>query len=251
MNTESDFYIGYLPKAPANLRSFVRRMVLLLGLLAMTLATIFAIGQMPFAASYFDFGKSRSFQGTLIAHPDPTLLVARPGQVEREHSTSEYLLVAPGKHGADELVRSFAGKTVRLRGQLIYRDGKTMVEIEHGSIRQLDSDTNSQVLTQSLGALTVTGEIVDSKCYLGVMNPGSGKVHRDCASRCLSGGIPPVFVDSKNGRQFILVSEGERALPYEFLNEFVAEPVTVHGELLQRGDTQLLKIDPHQLRHTD
>jgi hypothetical protein len=29
--------------------------------------------------------------------------------------------------------------------------------------------------------MTLTGEIVDSKCYLGVMNPGQGKVHRDCA----------------------------------------------------------------------
>ena len=29
------------------------------------------------------------------------------------------------------------------------------------------------------GEVTLAGEIVDSKCYLGVMNPGNGKVHRD------------------------------------------------------------------------
>ena len=44
-----------------------------------------------------------------------------------------------------------------------------------------------------LDTFTLIGEIVDSKRYLGVMNPGNGKVHRDCAVRCLSGGIPPIF----------------------------------------------------------
>ena len=36
-----------------------------------------------------------------------------------------------------------------------------------------------------LGPVELTGEIADSKCWLGVMNPGEGTVHRDCARRCL------------------------------------------------------------------
>ena len=44
------------------------------------------------------------------------------------------------------------------------------------------------------------------KCYLGVINPGNGKVHRDCAVRCLSGGVTPVFATNDfNGRPTILV----------------------------------------------
>lgn len=92
-----------------------------------------------FAKSYFEFGKVRDFEGTVVERPYPTLIVSRPGHPDQGDNTSEYLLVAPGKHGADDLVRSFDGKRVYLRGQLIYRDGKTMVEIEPGSIRQDDT----------------------------------------------------------------------------------------------------------------
>src|SRR5262249_5121008 len=144
----------------------------------------------PFANSYFEFGKARDFEGTVVARPYPSLLVSRPGQLDKEEKTSDYLLVAPGKHGADDLVRNFDAKNVRLRGQLIYRDGQTMVEIEPGSIHETGTQSAGQTITRSFGTIKLTGEIVDSKCYLGVMNPGSGKIHRDCASRCLSGGIP-------------------------------------------------------------
>ena len=251
MNPESDFYIGYLPKAPTGLSRFVRRVIVALDLLALIVALVLSLGQMPFAKSYFEFGKLRDFEGTVVARPYPSLIITRPGQADQGDSTSEYLLVAPGKHGADDLVRSFDGKDVHLRGQLIYRDGKTMVEIEPGSIRQNNRQSAEQPGTKTLGALTVTGEIVDSKCYLGVMNPGNGKVHRDCASRCLSGEIPPLFIDSESGRQFILVSEDEKALPYAAIKEFMAEPLSITGELLQRGDVQVLRIDLHQLRHSD
>src|SRR5262249_23628955 len=158
------------------------------------------LGQMPFANSYFEFGKVRDFEGIVVGRPYPSLLVSRPGQLDKEEKTSDYLLVAPGKHGADDLVRNFVAKNVRLRGQLNYRDGRTMVEIEPGSIHETGTQSAEQENIRSLGALSLIGEIVDSKCYLGVMNPGRGKVHRDCASRCLSGGIPPLFVDFLTGK---------------------------------------------------
>jgi hypothetical protein len=34
------------------------------------------------------------------------------------------------------------------------------------------------------------------------------------------------------------------------LREFVAEPITIEGETLQRGDTRMLRIDPRSLGHT-
>jgi hypothetical protein len=97
--------------------------------------------------------------------------------------------------------------------------------------------------------VTLSGEIVDSKCYLGVMNPGQGKVHRDCAARCLSGGIPPIFITTDGRQQLLLVGRDGRALGRDALREFIAEPIQVDGELVQRGSTQLLKIDPRALRH--
>jgi len=249
VNEDTDFYVGYLPHAPKSLRGFVRRIVLALGLLVIVMAGVLAISQMPFARSYFEFGKQRDFQGTLVTEPYPGLVVRRPGQVGAGETASEYLLVAPGKHGADTLIRNFTGKEVDLRGQLVYRESRTMLEIEPGSIKIADAAPATQMPVLDLGSITLTGEIVDSKCYLGVMNPGGGEIHRDCASRCLSGGIPPLFIEQGSGKQFIVVSPGGNAIPYESLKAFIAEPLTIAGELLQRGDVQLLEIEPRELRH--
>src|ERR1700740_1915649 len=130
----NDFYVGYLPKAPTALARFVRRVIVALGLLAITAALVLVVGQMPFANSAFEYGKLRSFEGVIATRPFPTLLVARPGDIGQQDKYSRYLLVAPGKHGADDLVASFDGQHVRLQGQLIYREGGTMVEIAPGSL---------------------------------------------------------------------------------------------------------------------
>jgi hypothetical protein len=246
----NDFYVGYLPKAPTVLARFVRKVILVLGLLAVTAALVLVLGQMPFASSAFEYGKLRSFEGVVETTPFPVLLVARPGEIGQQDKYSRYLLVAPGKHGADDLVAIFDGKQVRLQGQLIYREGGTMVEITPGSIAVIDTAPAVQPMTRDLGAVTVTGEIVDSKCYLGVMNPGQGKVHRDCAARCLSGGIPPIFVATDGHEQLLLVGLDGRAVGRDALREFIAEPIQIQGELLETGSTQLLRVDPTSLRHT-
>ncbi len=245
----NDFYVGYLPKAPPALARFVRKVIVGLGLLVITTALVLVLGQLRFASSVFEYGKLRSFEGAVVTRPYPTLLVARPGEAGQHDRYSRYLLVAPGKHGADDLVAGFDGKQVRLQGQLIYREGGTMVEITPGSIAVIDTAPAVQEMTGDLGTVTVTGEIVDSKCYLGVMNPGQGKVHRDCAARCLSGGTPPIFVTNNGGAQFLLVDQEGRALGHDALREFVAEPITIRGELLQRGESRLLMIDAKALNH--
>jgi hypothetical protein len=245
----NDFYVGYVPKAPTALARFVRKITIVLGLLAVTSALLFVVGQTQFANSAFEYGKLSSFKGIVVTRPFPTLLVTRPGEIGQQDKYSRYLLVAPGKHGADDLVAAFDGKQVRLQGQLIYRAGGTMVEVTPGSIAVIDSAPAVLETTRDLGTVTVTGEIVDSKCYLGVMNPGQGKVHRDCAARCLSGGIPPIFISTHGHGQLLLVGLDGRALGRDALREFIAEPIQIQGELLETGSTQLLKIDPNALRH--
>ena len=246
----NDFYVGYLPKAPTALAGFVRKVIVVLGLVVVTMALMLVVAQKPFANSTFEYGKVRSFEGVVEAQPFPTLLVARPGEIGQHDKYSRYLLVAPGKYGADDLVAGFDGKQVRLQGQLIYRDGGTMVEILPGSIGVVGAAPPVQEIARDLGTVTVTGEIVDSKCYLGVMNPGQGKVHRDCAARCLSGGIPPIFITTDGHQQLLLVGPDGHALGRDALREFIAEPIQIQGELMEAGSTRLLKIDPRALRHT-
>ena len=244
----SDFYVGYAPKMPARLRVFMQRVVIALGLLVITVAVILLSGQRPFAKSTFEFGQYRSFEGILETAPYPTLLIERPGDVGSNSQYSQYLLVAPGKHGADMLLGGMIGKRVRLKGELIYREGLTMIEVEPASIQSLANAVRGVANFHSLGAVSVRGEIVDSKCYLGVMNPAMGKVHRDCASRCISGGIPPIFVTT-TGNQLVLLGPDERAFKRDALRTFIAEPISLHGELLERGDSRFLKIDVAELHH--
>lgn len=234
----SEFYIGYLPKAPTKIACFIKKIVGGLAVTALMVSTTLVLSQGPFARSIFEFGNWRSFEGIVASRPYPTLLVQRPGNDE----FSQYLLVAPGKHGADDFAAAFEDKHVRLRGQLIYRDGQTMVEIDPKTITTVPSPQNPALKTIELGMATLTGEIVDSKCYFGVMNPGRGKVHRDCAARCLSGGIPPVLLTSA-GEIVLLVNHGGKPFAQDALRKFVDEEVVIRGDLFQRGDIKMMQAE--------
>jgi hypothetical protein len=136
---------------------------------------------------------------------------------------------------------------VQLRGTKIYRDNQTMIEIMTGSISVMGDSKQPQPASKELGNFELTGEIVDSKCYLGVMNPGNSKVHRDCAARCLSGGIPPgLATNDFNGRpaMLILIDHSKAILPKEAFLGRVAQPVRVHGTVIQTGDTLFLETEP-------
>ena len=240
----SEFFVGYLPKVPAGILRILRRTILALTLGTAVLAAVMVKSQHSFPASIFEFGKIRDFQGTIEQSPYPSLLVSHPGGTAgRDYSRS--LLVAVGKHGADEQVAPLAGKLVKLKGTLIYRGSDTAIEVMPNSIVA----TGESPVTTSpidLGPVTLTGEIVDTKCYLGVMNPGEGKVHRDCATRCLSGGIPPAFmVRQADGNQVLYVLTGPdgKRVPANWGAERAAQLATLRGHLVKADNILIFKAD--------
>jgi len=240
-NSDRDeFYIGYAPRPPRRVARTVFRTVIGLNAVAIAVALVLVFAQHPFARSTFEFQQYREFTGVVELKPYPALVVEQPGTKEY----SRYLLVAPGKHGADTEVRGFARKTVVLRGSLIYRDGHTMVELAPGSLKE-QRGAAAEVPVTNLGDVTVTGEIVDSKCYLGVMNPGRTKVHRDCAARCISGGIPPALVTADGF--YLLVGGDGRPLNREVLG-WVGEAIDVSGNLQRSGETLILRAEPASFR---
>jgi hypothetical protein len=102
----------------------------------------------------------------------------------------------------------------------------------------------------SLGKQTLVGEIVDSKCFLGVMNPGQLTPHRACAIRCISGGVTPVLlVRQKDGPAvyLLLVSADGKPVNKEVL-DLVAEPVEITGEVERQGELLILRADPTTYR---
>ena len=252
---DDEFYVGYAPGAPPALARFTRRVVLGLAGLVVTAALVVLLAQAPLAPASFEFGVSRSFRGTMHASPFPTLVVARPGALAgAADATSSFLLVAPGKHGAAELARRFDGAAVELTGTLVYREGHTMIEVAPDAVAAaVPSPADADPLpVEDLGPVRLAGEIVDTKCHLGVMNPGDGKTHRACAARCISGGIPPalrVRDDGGRAQLFLLVGAAGEAVDRALL-PFVAEPVEVTGRAERRGDLLVLYADPAAIRRT-
>ncbi len=249
---QDEFYIGYEPKVPARLAVLLRRTVFGIGAGALVVALVLVLAQQPFEASAFEFQIYRNFEGVFQNFPTPSLLAERPGVWESAQAFSRYLLVAPGKHGVDRKLAEYQGKKVQLQGALIYRDGLTMIELLPASLHLVGNVVSElkSPSTEDLGTYTLKGEIIDSKCYFGVMNPGSGKVHRDCAVRCISGGIPPGFlVRKQKGEATVLLLQGVDGHPVsnEILDR-VAEPIEIRGQVIRSGDTLILRSEPGTFR---
>jgi hypothetical protein len=245
---EKELYIGYVDRAPPGHARRLRGISIGLVVGGMVVAGLLASGQAGFVPAVFEFGSERELTGWVREEPVPSLLVAVPGSQGQPFALSSYLLVSPGKHGAGEAVRGLHDRHARVRGTLVYLDGETMIELagEDAVTPLAGSDAAPRSSRESLGRLTLRGEIVDSKCHFGVMNPATGKVHRACAARCLSGGIPPVFLARTydGGRLHLLLTGGDgRAIGREVL-DIVAEPVEITGEVERIDSLLVLRAEP-------
>jgi hypothetical protein len=225
-----DFYVGYL-SAPPSARKTMSRVAAALLAIGAAAAAILLASQNPFANATFEYGVNRDFRGTMIAQPAPALMIQGQGL--------PWLLVAPGKHGFEDM-DALDGHEVRLKGERIERGADHMIEVQPDSLVDLGTQA---VMTApvGLGHVTLTGEIVDSKCYFGVMNPGNGKVHRDCAARCISGGIPPAFLvrDKDGNANVMLLANWNR----DRILAHIAEPITLSGRLTRSSGRLILMLE--------
>jgi hypothetical protein len=245
--TEPDeFYVGYRPQMPPGLARHMRRLCAVLLILPCLLAVVLVSSQRPFPRSVFEYQQYRTYEGRLRTAPYPALLVSASGQT----TPAPYLLVAPGKHGAAADVAGHDEQRVRLQGALIEREGLKMLEILPASLLPLGREEEAAAEPVTLGVFTLRGEIVDSKCYLGVMNPGQGKPHRECAARCISGGIPPLLLaHDQTGRTAALLLVSATGAPVnQAVLDLVAEPVELTGEVKQAGAQLYLWADPATYR---
>lgn len=251
--SSDDFYVGWQPRAPRPLARVLRRRALALLALVAAVAATLAWAHTRRPGARFEYGTSVELAGTVVASPFPHLLVERPGATDDLPAASSYALVAPFKHGADALVAGLDGRAVRLRATLAYRDGVVVAEVEPGSLAEEPGPRPTGAEPVALGRHTLAGEIVDSKCFFGVMNPGELKPHRACAARCISGGIPPVLcVRDAAGRASYLWLVDARGGPVNAeVLDLVAEPVEVTGEVERRGELLVLFADPATYRRLE
>lgn len=243
---DEGFYVGYHPVAPIRYARFTRRIAAAILVATAAVAVALAASQEPFGRGVFEYGQTRELSGTLVERPYPMLLLPRPGLTGRSTAYSRYLLVTRGKHGAQSLAADHQGHETEVRGTLISREGTTMVEVAPGGIVDLSPIGAGPGIEPplELGQRTLTGEVVDSKCWLGVMKPATGTVHRGCAARCLSGGIPPLLIvdDPAAPERQVLLTDASGGPASKWLWRYVGSRVQVTGLLLQEGDLRVMRV---------
>jgi nitrite reductase/ring-hydroxylating ferredoxin subunit/DMSO/TMAO reductase YedYZ heme-binding membrane subunit len=239
------FFVGYLPVA-AKTKGFLRRVVVAVGAAVLVIGSLLGAAQGRLGAGSFEYGVSSELEGLLRTSPLPLLWTSLPSSSDGNPSDGAATgfrvvpLVGQGKHGVAPEVAALTGRSVRLAGSWIRRGGVEMLEVARAE--PIDAVPVAEEPGLPLGRQRLFGEVVDSKCFLGVMKPGEGKAHRDCAVRCISGGSPAALVArTSDGETFVLllVTPDGRPLGPELLDR-VAEPVAVDGEVVRLGNLALL-----------
>ncbi len=242
-------FIGWADTPPADRRFFLRASIGLTtaaGLLGFGMA---ALQRSP-GTGRWDSEAVREWRGIVSAEPYAMLRTNDLGGGPRTA-----LLSCLGKCGVAARIGALAGQAVVVKGSLIQRGTHSMLAVDEDG-DWIRSDLNAAAdpalafpAGQPLGDVSLTGEILDSKCWFGAMRPADGKVHKACAALCIRGGIPPAFyARSSNGQGALMIlTAGGRAHGPGLLS-LVADPVRVSGMVQRVGDLLVLDAPLAQIR---
>jgi hypothetical protein len=238
-----DFFVGYL-KTPLRLVRFLAVTISLLLLLVDGVALIaYRLQEARPSGDWGDTGAA-AYDGVLRVRPYPIVLVPAIGHA----AAHVVLLVSDGKAGAPPGLAALDGKRVTVAGYPLFRDGITVLQLDRPP-RALPGATPPPSVATELGPRTLTGEIVDSKCFLGAMNPGEGKVHEACASLCLIGGIPPLFVtaDTAGHLTYRLLADDSGAAMPDAAAAHAGQSLTLTGKITRLEGIDLFAVPRAEL----
>ena len=257
MKEEKDFYIGWKEGMSKSNASFLKKFLIPFFICIPLVVFAFVYFQNPFNNFKFDFGNITTITGTYYDSPTP-MIIADQGSLP-DSLSHDVVLVGYGKFGARGIISAIEetngalhGKKVELAGTLIYGDGKTCMELteKEASLKNVLATSASNLSTNMAKKdISLSGEILDPKCYFGAMKPAEGKIHKSCAIRCISGGIPPIFrTKSNNSNQYyILLDEAGQAINKQVL-PFVAEQISVTGKTNKFSNWDVLYVNVDDLK---
>ncbi|MEM7625168.1 MAG: hypothetical protein AAF333_06020 [Planctomycetota bacterium] len=238
-----EFYVGYLP-LPARMKRGLLILVPMLLIAVVVVGAVLPTKQNDPGTGAWDLDGVTEYTGIVRTEPYPAVLVpADSGGYDT------VLLASQIKTGVQERAADFEGAWVTVRGNLAERDGRRLLTL-------LDGDTAVQPVEaagsfapaepESQGRFQLTGQIIDPKCYLGAMKPGEGKIHKACATLCIKGGIPPMFMTENRGgeRALYLLTDASGDAVFNPIEQYIADPITAEGEIETHGDLSWFKIDP-------
>lgn len=248
---ESDeMFIGWA-KAPAVDRRF------LFGALPLAFAATTGLGYAVASrlsdpgAGTWATGATHEITGVLATRPYPMMHLADPSSADRVRSV---LIVSQGKCTSGLDLDAADGRVFTASGALIERGSRRMLEVPLALERWLEPSEAAVKLppldAEPVARVRLAGQIMDTKCFFGVMRPGRGKTHKACASLCIRGGIPPSFwARSGDGREAVLLMTDAAGGPLgEDILPFVADPVEAEGDIVRVGDLLQFRADAAAFR---
>ncbi len=95
--------------------------------------------------------------------------------------------------------------------------------------------------TMATQKVTVTGEVIDSACFVKMGASGAG--HRECAQTCADNGIPLALLEADTEQLIWLASSASMQSPNADLRAHASHTVRITGEYAERGGVKILVID--------
>ena len=241
----SSFFIGWSNANDKKLFRLPRAVALGFIALALMASLFFAESQQYLTPYKIDYDNTVHLTGWLTDKPVPMLRIADGIDINGNPLYKDILLVDAFKKGASEVVSDVLNgsneKYVELSGYISHNavacgaganhtdsccsmkegcihgtDKFPLMEIENGrySFKEINNAPAFSVAKNIQSKdTTLTGEIIDPKCYFGAMNPGYGKVHLSCAVRCISGGIMPLLKYTANGKEHFAILTAKDGKP--------------------------------------
>jgi hypothetical protein len=91
---------------------------------------------------------------------------------------------------------------------------------------------------------TLTGELVDTGCYLA--HGARGEKHIDCATKCISGGMPMGLLTA-DGKLYLITLDHDNPDPYNKLKDMAGKNVSVTGVVSTRSGMQGIDVTDAKL----
>ena len=246
--SKDDFFIGWADTPKVDRRFFLGAGAALLAGTAATAGTVAAL-QAPAGPGIWAMGDVRKWRGIAVAEPYAMLRT-----VDFNRKPHTVLLGCQGKCGVSARIGALAGKPVVVKGSLIQRGQHAMIAVSDGpdwiseDSGELSANLDFPEL-QPVTDISLKGEILDSKCWFGAMRPSEGKVHKSCASLCIRSGIPPALYvkDIREQTSLLIMTERGAGFGHDIL-EYIADPVTISGAVLQQGNLMFLDTSVSDIR---
>ncbi|MFI5185101.1 MAG: hypothetical protein ACHQF0_00085 [Chitinophagales bacterium] len=89
------------------------------------------------------------------------------------------------------------------------------------------------------GTKTVTGEILDMKCYMA--SGAHGADHKECAATCINGGSP-MGILCDDGKVYLLIKDDKKEDAYNDAKKYAGENVILTGTESVKGGVQALIV---------